>query len=276
MVDLHCHSHFSDGVLSPEELYNRAVSSGVKIFSLTDHDSVDGVSRLIAANNSQQMQVISGIEFSTRFKKHDIHILGLNIDLANVGLSKVIQLQKDSRVVRAKQISELLAKCGVENAYDKACDIANNNSIGRPHFAKVLLNEGLVRDLQGAFTQYLGARKKAYVATSWIDIPQAVDAIIQAGGSAVIAHPLKYRLTNTKLNELIKEFKDSGGVGIEVVSGDMSAAEIDHAAEISLRFDLLASSGSDYHADRISRVAIGRQKALPKKCNPIWSKWSLN
>jgi 3',5'-nucleoside bisphosphate phosphatase len=276
IVDLHCHSNFSDGKLTPEELFARAIDAQVKIFSLTDHDSIDGIKRLHLAKNCDKISIINGIEFSVRWKKYNIHILGLNIDIENSNLSEIISLQKESRILRAEQISSLLADCGVQNAYEKAHNIAKHDNIGRPHFAAVLVNEGVVSDMQAAFRQYLGEGKKAFVRTAWISLEQAVRVIRDSGGNAVIAHPLKYKLTRTKLHELINDFKLAGGDGIEVISGEMNNLDIQTLVNISLKFDLLASTGSDFHADKMSRVAIGRQKPLPAICTPVWDKWSLN
>lgn len=276
IVDLHCHSIFSDGVLTPEELYKRAIAAGVKVFSLTDHDSIAGMDRLYLANSDSNILVVGGIEFSVRWKKYNIHILGLNIDVANLNLVAMIKTQKERRIARAKKISGLLENCGLENGYAKAYKLAQHDNIGRVHFAKLLISEGIVADMQSAFKYYLGENKKAFVPTSWITLAEAISVIQDAGGNAVIAHPLKYKLTRTKLFELIEDFKLAGGEALEVVSGDMEIKDIQMLAKICMRFDLLASSGSDFHGDKMSKVLIGRQKLLPEICTPIWHKWSFN
>lgn len=276
MIDLHCHSYFSDGVLTPEELLIRAVQANIKLLALTDHDTIDGVERLHVAAREHAIKIINGIELSVRWKKYDIHIIGLQINLDDDNLIDLIKLQKERRIQRASQISECLIHCGVKNAYQKACDIAGHEYVGRPHFAKVLINEGVVPDMKSAFKRFLGLRQKAYVPTSWINLEEAVQSIIQAGGQAVIAHPLKYKLTRTKLYELIQDFKMLNGAALEVVSGEMSNKDLCALADLSVRFDLLASSGSDYHGDTMSRIALGRQSPLPANCTPIWQKWSVN
>lgn len=270
MIDLHCHSYFSDGVLSPEALLAKAVTAGVCVLALTDHDTIDGLRRLHAAGCHQSIQLIDGIELSVRWKKYDIHVIGLGITPNDANLTDLIAIQTERRIARALQIGECLAHFGVQNAYQKACDIAGHDRVGRPHFAQVLMHEGLVADMKTAFKRFLGDKQRAYVSTSWISLADAVHGIVQAGGRAVIAHPLKYKLTRTKLHELIKDFKHAGGVGLEVVSGEMVDTDVHEMADLCLRFDLLASSGSDYHGDRLSRVALGRQKRLPVHCTPIW------
>jgi predicted metal-dependent phosphoesterase TrpH len=274
MIDLHCHSNFSDGALSPEELIQRAQNQQLLCLSLTDHDTVAGYSALNQAASTTKIKIINGIELSTRWKKYDIHILGYQINHTSE-LNDLIQRQNQSRIERAVAIGKSLALVGVMDAYDKACELAGHNRVGRPHFARVLINEGKTRDMRSAFKQFLGRGKHAYVPTPWISIQQAVNGIIVSGGKAVIAHPLKYGLTRSKLHELIKEFKEAGGEGIEVVSGEMTVTQIQEMAATSVRFNLLASSGSDFHSDTLSRINLGRQPQLPVNCEPIWHDWNI-
>lgn len=275
MIDLHCHSHFSDGELSPSALLAKALDSRVRVLALTDHDTTVGLLPLHEAARGSGITIINGIELSVRWKKYDIHILGLNINPAAEGMAVLIASQNEARVDRALKISECLAGCGVEDAYRKASEIAGHERVARPHFAQVLINEGMVRDMKAAFKRFLGRGKSAYVPTAWASIEDAVSAIIQAGGQAVIAHPLKYALTRSKLHELIEVFKEAGGVGVEVVSGDITVTHANELAGLCIRFGLLASSGSDYHGDTLSRVALGQQRALPVNCTPIWDQWNI-
>lgn len=275
MIDLHCHSHFSDGALSPELLLKKALNAGVRTLALTDHDTIEGLASLHDAARGCDITIINGIEFSARWKKHDIHILGLNISPNNEALHGLITRQNESRISRAKDIGERLKGCGVLDAYRKACDIAGHERVGRPHYAQVLINEGLVLDMNAAFKRFLGRGRGAYVPTEWLSITEAVNGIVEAGGHAVIAHPLKYDLTNTKLHVLINEFKEAGGVGLEVVSGEMTVSQINALAGLCLRFNLLASTGSDFHHE-MSRIGLGRQQQLPVNCTPIWHQWNLS
>lgn len=274
MIDLHCHSNFSDGALTPEELIQKAQNQQLLCLSLTDHDTVAGYIALNQAAAHTNIKIINGIELSTRWKKYDIHILGYQIN-HTADLNDLIQHQNQSRIERAMQIGESLSLLGVKDAYNKACDLAGHKRVGRPHFARVLINEGKTRDMKSAFKQFLGRGKGAYVHTPWITIKEAVEGIVKAGGKAVIAHPLKYGLTRSKLHELINEFKEAGGDGIEVVSGEMTVTQIREMAATSMRFDLLASSGSDFHSDTLSRINLGRQQQLPVNCKPIWHDWNI-
>ena len=273
MIDLHCHSIFSDGALTPEELIQKAIFQQLQCLSLTDHDTVAGYAALNQAALNTNIKIINGIELSTRWKKYDIHILGYQIN-PTAELNDLIHAQNQSRIERAEHIAASLELLGIEDAYNKACELAGHKRVGRPHFARVLINEGKTRDMKSAFKQFLGRGKSAYVATPWISIKTAVEGIVKSGGQAVIAHPLKYGLTRSKLHELINEFKEAGGEGIEVVSGEMTVTEIREMAATSLRFNLLASSGSDFHSD-VSRINLGRQQQLPVNCKPIWHDWNI-
>lgn len=276
MVDLHCHSTFSDGLLAPTALIEHAVRGGVRILALTDHDTISGLESLHAAALEADIAIIDGIELSTRWKMHDIHIVGLNINPKNEALQACIAKQGDNRTKRALAISQALKKFGVIDAYEKALSLAGHDRVSRPHFAEILVNEGLVKDIKSAFRRYLTRGKPAYVVTEWATLTEVVEVIQAAGGVAVLAHPLKYQLTRTKLDALICAFKEAGGVGIEVVSGLMTPHEVMQMAALCTRHGLLASSGSDFHGERVSRVGLGQQLVLPENCTPIWQQWGVH
>jgi 3',5'-nucleoside bisphosphate phosphatase len=274
MIDLHCHSNCSDGLLSPQELLEKAREAGVRVLALTDHDTVAGV-KILQDQAITDITFISGIELSTRWKKYDIHVLGLGINPDNAALTELIAHQTECRMVRSQQIAERMVALGISNAFEKASEIAGHTRISRPHFARVFIEEGLASDMQSAFKRFLGRGKAAYVATPWISIAEAVEGIREAGGLAVLAHPLKYKLTRTKLHDLIEEFKFAGGSGLEVVSGEMTPTQVLEVAGLSQRFQLLSSSGSDYHGDTLSRISLGRQRQLPLNCTPVWHQWNI-
>lgn len=276
MIDLHCHSHFSDGKFSPEVLLEQALHTGVSVLALTDHDTIEGLLPLHRAAQDQSITIINGIELSTRWKKYDIHILGLNFSLTNTALNALVIQQNESRIARAKAIGSRLTLAGIDDAYEKACQIAGHDRVARPHFAAVLVQEGKVIDIQTAFKRYLKQGKPAYVPTAWISVQEAVEVIVQAGGQAVIAHPFKYDLTRKKLLALINDFKEAGGVGMEVVSGELLRTKANELARLCVDQGLLASTGSDYHGHGYSRVGLGQQQALPAHCTPIWTSWTLN
>lgn len=274
MIDLHCHSTFSDGVLSPEALVHKAIGNQVQLLSLTDHDTYAGYDDIKKACQNTNITLIPGIELSVRWRKHEIHMLGYQFQI-DENMSQLVSFQNESRIARAKLIGERLEAIGIEKAYQKACELAGHARAGRLHFAKILLEEGRVRDLQSAFRQFLGRGKGAYIPSPWIQLEDAAAQLKKSNGQAVIAHPLKYGLTRTKLHELMAEFKSFGGAGVEVVSGEITNYQANELAGLATRFGLLASSGSDFHSDKGSVIQLGRQMLLPKGCTPIWHDWTL-
>ena len=276
MVDLHCHSFFSDGLLSPEALLAKAMAAYVSMLALTDNDTTDGLIDLHQAARGQSIRIINGIEFSARWKLHDIHIIGLNINPEHEMIQNAIKLQEVSRMKRAQAIGDCFVRLGLPNIYQKACDFAGHQRIGRSHYADALVESGVVIDRKQAFKRFLARGKSAYIPTEWLSLADVVHVIDKAGGQPVVAHPLKYKLTRTKLQALISAFKEAGGSGIEVVSGLMTADEIQYTADLCHRFELLASSGSDYHGDSISRIGLGQQSELPRQCKPIWQQWACH
>lgn len=276
MIDLHCHSNFSDGKSTPAELITKAIAARLKILALTDHDTTAGLVALHEAAKVSTLHIVNGIEVSAQWKKHDIHVIGLNIDPEASSIKALNCKQVESRISRAQQIAVCLASFGVTEAYQKARTLAGHAQVGRPHFAAVLINEGFVQNVPMAFKRYLARGKPAYVPTNWASIEEAVLSIHQAGGEAVLAHPVKYKLTRSKLYALIETFKAAGGIGMEVVSGMMTNEEVRAMADVSTRFELLASSGSDYHGEGMSLIPLGKQRPLPENCTPIWQHWQIN
>ena len=216
--DLHTHSTASDGKLNPDELIDRANRFSVDALSITDHDTIDAYKN-INHLQSGKIKIIPGIEFSTQWRKIEIHILGLNIGLHDAVINKVISQQSEFRYLRAKNISKRLSNLGVEDALQNAEKYAKGKIIGRPHFAEHLIATGHAADFQQAFKKYLAVGKPAFVKQQWTTLEKIISSISVSGGSAVIAHPMKYKLTRTKLLELIADFKEYGGHGIEIVSG---------------------------------------------------------
>lgn len=273
VYDLHCHSTASDGILAPADLVVRAKSRGVTHLSLTDHDTVSGLASAADAAEHEGIQLIHGIEFSTQWKASGIHVVGLNIDPEHTSIHQAIQRQESTRSERARSIAERLeTKHGIADAYDGARRYADG-VVGRPHFARYLMELGLVSTMNAAFNQYLGRGKAGDVPLEWLDLADVISAISASGGVAVLAHPGKYKFTLTKLRRLVEHFKGSGGRAIEVVSGNQSVNDTNSFADIAEQFNMLASSGSDFHVPGQPWQELGSQTALPSRCTPVWSAW---
>jgi predicted metal-dependent phosphoesterase TrpH len=271
--DLHSHSTVSDGSLSPEHLVARAIDQGVDVLALTDHDGTEGIIAAQAAAQGTKLSLVTGVEISVTWGSSTIHILGLKVDHKNKALQKGLKKIRDYRKERAFKIAERLEKSGISGAYEGASQYASPVMLGRVHFAKFLVDKGHAKNINDVFKRYLVRNKPGYVSGEWATLAQAVNWINGAGGQAVIAHPARYKMTATKLRRLITEFKELGGVGLEVVSGRQHPEEIKTLAKLANDFNLLASCGSDFHSPDNTWVELGRLPELPSSVNPIWKKW---
>lgn len=272
IFDLHSHTTASDGELDPLALVARARANGVDCLSITDHDTVDAYDS-IAAEQIAEMTIVRGIEFSAQWNGRSIHIVGLNINLAASELPSILAAQRRVRLERAATIARRLKQKGIDGALEGARQWARNDNVGRPHFAKFLVAAGKVRDEQQAFKRFLGKGKVGDVQQMWPAIGTVTEWIRDAGGTPVLAHPAHYKMTNTKLDTLVDEFRHCGGQAIEVVSGRQTAEMTRKLAELSVTKGLLASTGSDFHRPGLQWSDIGKQPMLPEHLKPVWDAW---
>lgn len=271
-ADLHCHSVVSDGTLTPEELAQRAHANGVHIWALTDHDELGGQERARVAAAALGIQYLSGVEISVTWMGHTIHIVGLGIDAAHVGILEGLRRTRDGRGNRAKLMAEQLLKAGIPGAYEGALHFAGNQElIARTHFARFLVEQGVCKDTEQVFKNYLVENKPGYVPHLWATLDDAVAWIKAAGGVAVIAHPGRYKLSALQMEELYKHFKDIGGVGIEVITGSHSPNQYQTYGKIAQHYGFLASRGSDFHDPEESYIDLGTLPHLPDYLTPVWS-----
>jgi predicted metal-dependent phosphoesterase TrpH len=274
-VDLHSHTNYSDGGLSPQELIDRATNYQLDVLAITDHDTVSGLecASQYIEEKALAITLINGIEISTSWHGFEIHIVGLNIDKTNEQLTGLIEQQQAARELRATTMGEKLAKSGFDGIYDQAKVLAEKGSITRAHFAKILLQQGHVSTMQGAFDKYIGKGKRAYVSPTWCSIEQAINSIHAAGGTAVIAHPIRYGLSAKWLRRLIVQFKQDGGDGLEAVLPQMNNDQRKIILNYCLEYGLHASMGSDFHYP--SRWSdLGKNLRMPESVKPIWQLWS--
>ena len=269
-IDLHTHSTVSDGTLTPYELVNQAIAANVDILALTDHDTTDGWPAACQAAHGQGITLVPGVEISVTWHGQVIHIVGLHIDPQNATLQSGLASLREFRDWRATEIGRRLSKYGIANAYEGAARFAAGSIIGRTHFARFLVEQGICKDVRDVFKRYLVRGKPGHVPGQWASLQDAVAWINGAGGMAVIAHPARYRLTATRLRALIAEFKAAGGVGIEVVSGSHNKDEQLTLARLSQQQALFASIGSDYHGPENAWIHLGKLPDLPEACEAIW------
>ena len=277
--DLHCHSTVSDGLLSPSDLVARAAERGVKVLALTDHDDVAGLSEAAETAASYGMQLVNGVEISVSWRGRSLHFVGLNINPVHPALVEGLQGIRNGRGMRAQLMADSLARCGIGGALEGAYRYANNPSlIGRTHFARFLVENGHCKDVASVFKNYLVKGKPGFVPHEGASLSDAVGWITGSGGVAVLAHPGRYKVAGKKmgstlLRDLLRDFVELGGRGIEVVSGSHTPEQYAEFARYAEEFDLLASCGSDFHGPGESYRDLGRLPDFPLNCRPVWQAW---
>lgn len=268
--DLHMHSTASDGTLEPAALVEAVAAAGVDVCALTDHDTLDGLPVAAARAASLGLRFVPGVEISVSWGGQTIHMLGLGVDDKAEALQAGLARLSEFRVWRAEEIGRRLARAGIGGCYAGARALAGGRIVGRTHFARHLVEAGHARSVREVFKRFLVHNKPGYVHGEWATLDEALAWVQAAGGVAVIAHPARYRMSASKLRRLLQEFREGGGLGMEVVSGSHTADNVRAMSALCLREELLASCGSDYHGPENPWIRLGELPALPAGCKPVW------
>lgn len=290
-IDLHCHTNASDGNQTPAQLCRRAVELRIDVLAITDHDTAAGYREARAfldnshdngldkafdkerlADNAQPLQLIPAAEFSCVWRNISIHVIGLGIDIDHPAAQEAFTFLQHAREQRAVMIDAKLEKLRMPGTYDGAKALAGAAQVGRPHFARFMVERGYVSSVDVAFNRYLGAGKVGDIKVMWPTLEQVVGWSNAAGGVAVLAHPLKYRLTATRLRLLIAEFAAAGGGAMEVVTGRQQQ-DWSFLAQLCQQNGLEASQGSDFHGPGLSWGDLGQIAPMPSGCTPVWRRW---
>lgn len=269
-IDLHTHSTASDGTLTPTELIELAKQKEISHLALTDHDTTAGLSEAAMAAEQAGVTLIPGVEISVTWQKKLFHIVGLNIDPDNATLVEGLANLQTIRLKRAQLMGERLAKKKIPNVFEQAKKLAGEGMITRTHFARVLVDNGYASDVSSVFNSYLKPGKPGYVSTEWAPLEEALNWVTAAGGVAVVAHPGRYRLSGSWMRRFLSAFKELGGSGIEVVYGQANPVDITNGKRLALTFDLMASTGSDFHTPENRWSRFGSLPDLPQGVKPIW------
>jgi predicted metal-dependent phosphoesterase TrpH len=243
-ADLHTHSTYSDGRLTPTELIERAVSRGLEVLALTDHDCTDGIAEALeAAQKHPRLLFIPGIELSTDLPQEEVHVLGYFLDWQNPHFQGRLDHLRYSRLERGQKMLAKLKDLGIEISWQRVKEIAGDGAVGRPHIALAMLEAGHISSLEEAFDRYLARNSPAYVEREKITPAEAVQLIIDASGLPVLAHPRDLQ----NLEPLLVELKESGLIGMEVYYQDYDQQAIERLLAIARQHDLLPLGGSDFH-----------------------------
>ncbi len=264
-IDLHIHSRYSDGTMGPEELIVYAKKKGLEAVAITDHDTVGGVREAIRQGRKLDLEVISGIEISAIYGETTVHILGYLFDMNNEVFLKAIDRLQRARIERNRKILQLLEKKGIHLQEDEIAAVSQIGQTGRPHIAKVLINKGLVADIDEAFGTYLGDDGCAYVQRFVFSAGEVLDLIHQAGGVAVLAHPMQLVKKGLELNSVIGKLVDQGLDGLELYYPTHSRKTRAALLQFVERYNLVVSGGSDYHGDMRpgTTLAGGKNVTVP-------------
>ncbi len=275
-IDLHSHTFCSDGILSPEDLVARAVEKKLNVLAITDHDTVAGLAAAAAYIKEQQLplQLIDGVEISTSWYEFEIHIVGLHINPNDSELLLRLQSQQQRRLERATEMARRLTKFQVPDCLPAVLELANGAALTRTHFARHLVNIGKASSMNNVFKKYLARGKAGYVPNNWVDLATAVQWIHDAGGVAVLAHPLKYNLNGKWLTKLMREFALAGGDAAEVASPQQTPVQKREIWRLCQLFELKASVGSDFHQPT-QWNELGRGLYMTDDIIPVWQDWQF-
>lgn len=256
-IDLHTHSHYSDGILSPEALIDYAKAAGLTALALTDHDTVEGNNEAIAYGNKVGVEIIPGVEVSVVHKNRTMHILGYWVDSDDSDLQRRLAVIQKARHVRNERIIQRLVGLGIDASLGELKQQSTCGEVGRPHIASLLISKGVVKSRADAFVHYLRKGAAAYVEREHFPAEEAIDMIRKAGGLAVLAHPVCMALSVSNLTALVKELQDVGLDGVEAYYPNHSNKNVKDLEGLASRLGLVVSGGSDFHGESVSRNLNG-------------------
>lgn len=244
VVDLHLHTLASDGRLSPTELVQLVAGQGLKVISISDHDTTEGLAEAYqAAQQFPDLRIIPGVELSTDIPGDEIHMLGYFMDYQEEEFQGVLLGFRAGRLERGRLMVEKLATLGVQVDWERVKEIAGDGSVGRPHIALAMVEAGYFKEPRGAFAEYLGRNGLAYVEREKMTPAEGVELLARVGGVAVLAHPAQLK----DLDDKVAELKAAGLKGMEVHYAMYSPETVEHLAAVAERHGLIPCGGSDYH-----------------------------
>ena len=260
-IDLHVHSNCSDGTLSPAELAAYAAEKGLAAFALTDHDTAEGISEAAKAAALNQIELIPGIEFSTEYEGREVHILGLDIRPEQEDFARHLDFFQKSRENRNEEMARLLRQKAGFDIYLEEIQEANKDSlITRAHFGRWLVDKGYVSSIKEVFARYIGDGCPCFVPKQYTEPKNAIRLIRNAGGTAVLAHPLLYRFSGEKLAACVADLKEAGLQGLEAVYSANTGADESRMRSLARKLNLKISGGSDFHGKNKPLIDLGTGK----------------
>ena len=261
MIDLHCHSTYSDGSLNPGQLVDMARAAGLKALALTDHDTTTGVGPFQAAGQALEdgtLECLSGVEISVEFERGTIHILGYFLDPGDAQLETALGKIREGRTSRNSRIVSRLNELGLDISDQDVAAYAGEQVVGRVHIAQALIEKGFVKDKQAAFKRYLAKGKPAYEDRYRLSPEDGIRMIRDAGGAAVLAHPATLTLGKKALREQVGAMREMGLAGLEIFYPLHPPKVVKEYLSLARAFDLVITGGSDFHGDANPAIKMGR------------------
>lgn len=256
-VDLHVHSTKSDGTFTPSELVDYALEKGLSAFALTDHDTINGLEEAVSYGKDKPLEIIRGIEFSTEYHGRDVHILGLCINDKTPAFTQKLQAFQESRCNRNEKMCSRLRAAGIDISYRGLQEAFPEAVITRAHYARYLLEYGYVNSMEEAFARYVGDHAPCFVPREKVTPEQAVELVLEAEGVPILAHPVLYRMSDSKLEKLVASLKEAGLMGIEAVYSTYNAKEERDMKRLAEKYRLCISGGSDFHGSNKPGLDMG-------------------
>lgn len=244
-ADLHMHTTFSDGTLSPYELVKRCKQRGLSIISITDHDSVDAFPDAIEYGKEFGVEVIPGVELSAMVGDKDVHLLGYFVDYTSKRLQEYLEFFRQERKRRAERIVAKLNSINVPLKLESVLQRAGKGSVGRPHIASAMVEGGFIQHYQEAFEKFIGNGGPAYERKFYLSPEEAIKLISSSGGLSFLAHPGRYTS-----DEAVTQLIESGLDGIEVIHPSHTPTHTAHYRGVVSEYFLLESGGSDFHGGK--------------------------
>ena len=269
LVDFHTHSHYSDGVLAPAALVERARGRNVGTLALTDHDTTAGLAEARAACATAGIRFVPGVELSSQWRGQTIHIVGLQFEETHAGLQAHLGSVLARRQARLGEIGERLEKRAKLPGRELAAIAMRATAPTRLHLARLLVERGHARDTQEAFDRWLNRDKAGHVPAEWPTLAAAMTALRDSGAIPVLAHPHRYRCSSGQMRELVAAFAQEGGAALEASMAGMSPNDADRIASLCRRFKLHASMGSDFHDPAVPWNPLGRWLKLAAGLEPV-------
>ncbi len=256
-IDLHVHTNISDGSETPEDTVKYAKEIGLRAIAVTDHDNVGGIERAKAAGEAQGVEVVAGLELGCGWYGKEVHMLAYDVDIKDKWLRAHLGWIITDRHERNEKMAKLISDDGIRIDLAEMEERFRGSSIGRPHFALCLVEQGVAADVQDAFRRFLDPGCKYYIRRSFLSVEEAAEMIRGAGGKPVIAHPGQYRLTEERMTELMQRAEKSGVAGLECFYSGYGPEQVAEYKAWAEKYGLCVTAGSDWHGKNKPHIQMG-------------------